>query len=86
MSAAAISPAAPTVYRGVRSVETDPLATHPDPLKARHVAELLGVSPKTVIRCIQKGGLHGFRLGRNYYVTKAQLRDFMTRGGDLCEV
>lgn len=52
-----------------------------DILKARDVAELVGVSPKTVIREIQRGILPGFRMGKSYFITKQKFLEFVSGSG-----
>lgn len=46
----------------------------------KQVAELMKVSPQTVTREIMRGNLQAVKVGRQYRIPEASLRDYVNRG------
>ncbi|MDO4182700.1 MAG: helix-turn-helix domain-containing protein [Coriobacteriia bacterium] len=60
--------------------KTDLLTDQPDVLNVPDAAKLVGVSPKTLYRLIERGQLQGARIGRRVVVTKAALLRLLGEG------
>lgn len=56
------------------------MAEHMEWRTRKEVAVLMGVSPQTVTREIERGNLQAVRIGRQYRIPEAALRDYVRRG------
>lgn len=69
-------------YDGMSRMD-DLLDAAPEQLSAREVAELLGVTERTIVRWLKGGDLPGFRLPRGWLVMREDLRGYLHRAYNL---
>lgn len=47
-------------------------------LTTRNAAQILGVTPQSVARWILQGELTGTKIGKNWFLTESDIKDFLT--------
>lgn len=62
----------------LRDVE-DPELLEDDMLTVKEVAAYLKVSENTVYNYLNRGELNGVKVGRSWRITRASIRDYLTR-------
>jgi excisionase family DNA binding protein len=64
----------------VKTASRAALPAEAQPLTVSDVAKQFKVTPSAVTRWIQSGKLHAIKPGRRYYVSVAEVRDFLAGG------